>query len=181
LQKDLTSTNTPNQVEQRFLAEDTDLDTAELVAHNLLSACRERRLLEIQDTHRSSQQAPVGEEQNDDATRERRADGDHIVTAFSDLLFPTTPTSSAHLDHHHARGIIMSSNVMISPQRADDADSCILPLDLTMSVGIHPDSSSTTTQLPEFPPRPELTTLDLTGKLSGSPPDDHPSLPQLGF
>lgn len=167
MQKD-TSTNTPNQVEQRSLAEGTDItmyDTAELVAHNLLSACRERRLLEIEDMHRS-QQVP-GEEQNV-ATRER-ADDDQIVTAFSDL-FPTTPTS-AHMDHH-ARGIM--SNV-ISPQRAD-ADSCI-PLDLTMSVGI-PDTS--TIQLSEFPSRPELTTLDLTGKLSGSPPD-HPSLPQLGF
>ena len=141
-------------------------DTAELVAHNLLSACRERRLLEIEDMHRS-QQAPR-EEQNE-ATRER-ADDDQIVTAFPDL-FPTTPTS-AHMDHH-ARGIM--SNV-ISPQRADDADSCI-PLDLTMSVGI-PDSS--TMQLPELSSRPELTTLDLTGKLSGSPPE-HPSLPQLDF
>lgn len=172
-------------MEQRFLlAEGTDIamyDTAELVTHNLLSACRERRLLEIEDMHRSSQQAPPGEEQNDDhaTTREQRADDDHhiVVTAFSDL-FPTTPTTSAHMDHH-APGIIMS-NVRISPQRAEsDADSCTLPLDLTMSVGI-PDSS-TTQSLSEFPPRPELTTLDLTGKLSGSPPDHPSSLPQLGF
>lgn len=167
LQND-TGIHTPNQVEQRLLAEGTDItmyDAAELVAHNLLSACRERRLLEIEDMHRSQQAA--GEQPN--CTAKERADDDQIVTAVSDL-FPTTPVS-VHMDHHPP-GIL--SNVM-SPQSAD-AESCI-PLDLTMSVG---SSDSSTTQLSEFPSRPELTTLDLTGKLSGLPPD-HPSLPQLDF